>query len=418
MGSTRAGDRSQKPGQPWPLRATLVGLLTLIVGAAPAYATILTFPGTTKKSPPFPKGATLDVCIQADPDGHGRDQLLKEGIERWKKALADRGIKLKVTVMAPGAPLPKPGGIPGGKENKIVYRWVNTGQLGEMEVGPGKNDGAGQPIASGNGAKLVGGEAIIRRGLPAPGDDATKKNLIKNVGEHEFAHILGLGHDGDGAVTKHEQAGGARMLNDQDKKELNSLYGTAKSGGAKQPKGKVQKIGGGAGMGFFTYRFTFEPANAVPDADDPEHVAFMTFGVRPSLVSGVELPPGWVGLIPTDSVLTTDPFFTDDEYMVDGAPNPTPWEPGPRPTFVALRTSPTEAALDGLPEEFDPGLTLGNSSFEMTIFSPARTERPMSVWAGGELQTVSGPFVPEPASLLLFGSGFLAVAGFTRRPRS
>jgi len=405
------------PQQHRPARLSVLSLCVLVCAAPSAHASILTFSGTTRKVPPFPKGATLDVCIQADPDGLGRSQLLKEGIQKWKKRLAARGIGLTVKVLEPGDPLPKPGGTTGGQDNKIVVRWAGTGLLPNgMQIGPGVHQGAGQPIAAKGGEKLVGGEAVVWTGLPTPSDD-TKKHLLRNVGEHEFGHILGLAHEANGAVMKPVQTGDVRNFadNNPDKREFNELYGTKKTGGAKQPQGKVEKIGGGAGMGFFQYRVEFEPANAVADPDDPEHVAFMTFGVRPSLVSGLALPSGWVGLIPAGPVLISDPFFTTDDYMTNAAPNPTPWEPGPAPRFIALRTSAAEAALDGLPPDFDPALSLDNPSVELTIFSSARAERARSVWAGGELQSVSGPFVPEPSSVLLFGSGLLGLAGWRRR---
>jgi hypothetical protein len=383
----------------------LAWLLALVlVHPAAAHATPLTWGEKFKKPPAWPKKSTLCVFVQADPQGKGRDQLLKEGIEMWKDELKKRMIGLTVTIGDP----------PAGKKNVVRYHWVEegttvnimtgTGIDTKVEIKAGANDGAAFPTPSADGKTLEKGDAFVRDNLPSNTD--AQKMKIKLIGKHEFVHILGLADDKAGDVTRHLNP--SFDFNDQDIKELNSLYGTAKTGGAGKPKGNVQKIGGGAGMGFFQYKFDFEPANLIPDATDPEHVAMMTFGVKPSLVTGLDLPDGWIGLVPTGPLDISDPYFSEG-YMIDGAGVPPPWVPGSQPTFVALRTSVAEAAADGLPAGFDPGLTLDHPSFELTILSSARAERDMQVWAGGELQTVTGPFVPEPSTLLLLGAGLLGL---------
>ena len=136
--------------------------------ASDVHATPLLKGGKNGKPPAFPKNSTLCVFIQTDPKGQGRDQLLKEGVERWTKPLADRMITLVVAIGDP----------PAGKPNTIRYRWVNDGMLSNgMEIGPGKNDGAAQPTTSPDGSQLTGGEAVIRNALPSNTD--AQKNAIQ-----------------------------------------------------------------------------------------------------------------------------------------------------------------------------------------------------------------------------------------------
>ena len=390
-------------------RIVLVWLGIVVVsaslGVSSAWATPFTWAEKIKKPPAWPKSSVLNVFIQPDPKNQGRDQLLKEGVERWKELLKQRMITLNVTV----------GNPPAGAKNAIHYHWVNDGTTvnimtdirnidTKITIESGTNDGAAFPTPSKDGSTLERGDAFIRNGLAA-GSDA-QKETIRTIGQHEFVHILGLADDKAGDVTRHQNP--STQPNEHDLKELNSLYGTATTGGSGKPKGQIQQIGGGGGLGFFQYRLDFVPANAIVDPLDPEHVALVTLGIDPHVVTSLELPPGWIGLVPTGPLDPTDAFFAEG-YMLDGAGVPPPWDPQSPPDFIALRTSVAEAATDGLSADFDPALTLDNPQLQLTVFTqPGIAEGPIEVWAGGELQTVVGP-VPEPSSLILFGIGLVGV---------
>ena len=363
--------------------------------------------GRDGKGVRFPKNSVLNVFIQPDPKSQGRDQLVKEGVERWKKLLSDRMVTLNVTVGNP------PG--TGAPANVIRYRWANDGILSNgMELGPGKNDGAAQPFSSQDGSQLIGGDVVLRNALQSESD--ANKHALRNAGEHELGHVLGFADDSAGSVLKHEQTATPRDLNDRDKKELNSLYGTATSGGAKTPKGQVMKIGGGLGMGFVQYQLDFVAGNPLADSTDPEHVALVTLNIPPALVTSVEAPPGWLGFVPGGTVSIDDPFFSEG-FMLDGAGDPPPWDPNSPMAYVAFRASPEEALRDGLPPGVDPALSLDNPTLRFTLFTtPDALEGPIQVWAGGESQTVFGPVIPEPSSLWLLGIG-VGWIGFFRPSR-
>lgn len=376
-------------------------MFVLVSGyACPVQATPVTWSDKINKPLKFPKGSTLNVYIQKDPKGSGRDQLVKEGVERWIKTLGDRGIVLNVAIGDP----------PAGSKNPIGYTWQNDGFTeGGLELGSGKNDAIAGPDAVGEGdTQLTEGSAALRNALPAKTE--SDKTYLRNLAEHELTHILGLADDDKGSVTKHEQPSSARERNDQDGKEINQLYGTATTGGAATPIGIVTPAGGGTGLGFFQYHFDFLAANAVPDPNDPEHISLITLTIDPRIVTGLELPPGWIGLVPTGAVSVNDPFFAEG-YMVDATSSLPPWDPTNPMSYIALRTSVQEAIKEGLPSDFDPALTLDSPEFDIKVFTiPNVALGLVHVYAGGHLQTVAGPVpVPEPSTLLLivFGSALI-----------
>ncbi len=380
------------------LFAVLLAAFSFLIWNNEAHATPLTYGDQIVKPLTWPKNSTLNVYIQKDPKEKGRDQLVKEGVERWKATMAARMITINVTIGDP----------PAGTENEVHYKWeaedFRFDNLRKLRLG--EFDGAG--VAGYSRERLLIGKAFIHRDLPSEND--AQKEYIRNLGEHEMTHILGMADDGNGSVTNHTQPNTARALNEQDTKEINLLYGTADTGGDNKPQGMGAKIGGGASDGFYKYHFVFQPGNPLVDPTDPEHVSLINLGIDPSIVIGADLPPGWISLINPGVPSPSDPFF--DGYMEDGVGDPSVWDPLNPISYIAFRTSPEKALQDGLSPSFDPALTLDNSSFDITVFTkPGVIDQPISLWAGGELQFAEGPvLVPEPSSLflLIFGlAGFL-----------
>ncbi len=394
---------SSRLRSPWRRTAPCAILIAfaLLSALAPAQATPFTW-GNNVKPQAWPKNSTINVFVQTDPKGLGRDALVKAGVERWTKALADRMITLKVTIGDP----------PASDTSAVRYTWEADGFKAagqELGTGTGKVDGIGTTTS--DGTKLVGGSAHLRNALPAGTDQ--EKEFLRNLGEHELTHVLGLADDAAGAVTKHEQPSTSRGANAQDIKEINTLYGTANSGGGNKAQGQASRIGGGAAAGYFDFGFQFLPGNAVADPLDPEHVPLITLDIDPALVLGVQLPPGWLALVANGPIGPDDPYFVLDDYMADGGLSAPPWDPASLIPFLAFRASVEEALADGLPPGIDPALTLDNPQLPLRVFTvDGVREGPIRVWAGGEVQTVLGPrAVSEPATLLLMGAPLLLALG-------
>ena len=346
-----------------------------------------------KKGARWPSGSVINVYIEPDttkPDGVDRSQLIKEGIERWTDEMAARGVTINVTV----------GTAPAGTANVVNATWEPNGtQVGGLTLGS-ENNAIGTSSVSGD--NITGGAMYFSDDAFGEMVSGAHQDTLKNIAEHEFCHVLGLADDDKGAVTNHTQEfGEEREMNDQDKKELNDIYGTGNSSGTQNAQGVAQHTGGGAG-GAVSYRFDFVPGNPVPDPDDPEHVAFIAIGIPPEFVTDVVTPPGWIASAPQGPLTKDDPFFTTDDYMVDGTPIPTVWGGAP-PRFVALRASAAEAVTDGIPETTDAALSLDTPVLNVDlVLAPGLADCWIEVWAGGEIQIVPGPFAIGPVGGVRF----------------
>jgi hypothetical protein len=381
----------------------IFGILGISFNASIAFATPQTWGEKIVAPLSWPKNSILNAYVQPDPKNLGRDQLAKEGLERWKPLLTARGITLNVTI----------GNTPADAVNPVTYGWAqeNAVFLNSFKLNLGVNDGMGVAGTS-DGKKITAGAAYLHRDLPA-GTDA-QKTYIRNLAEHEMTHILGLADDAAGSIMEHAQSKTARAINTQDLKELNLLYGPANNGGNVKPKGGATKISGGAGLGFYEYSFVFNPANALADPNDPEHVSFISFDIDPEFITGVDVPKGWVSLIAPFTPSQNDPFFTD--YMEDGGNEILPWDTANPINYIAFRTSAAQALSDGLLFGFDPALSLENVELKFKLYTrTGLVEAPVRVWAGDDFQWVPGPAVPEPATAILFSVGLAAL--FTHRKK-
>ncbi len=370
------------------MRISGTALLLLFSTPNLTTATPFTWGDNVVKPLSFPPGTKITIYIQPDPKGLGRDGLIADGVNRWSDSLNAHNITLDVKIQAPPATQP---------DNSMTYKFVADGtSLAGDEVGPGKNDGVG--AASGNGSKLVSGQSIVRDALPAGTDD--EKNFLRNLGQHEMTHMLGLDDDDKGEVTNHLQSSAARTkadYNDRDKAELNQLYAASNTGGAQHPTGTATPAGGGAAAGYYDYAFLFQGAG--DPLSDPQHIALINLGINPAYVTSLDLPPGWIAYLRNGVVDPSDPYF--DGIFQDGAPNISPFDPLTPINYIPIRnTDPAQA------------LSITNASMNLRVHTTGPImDGTISVYAGGALQQLFGPVaIPEPASFGTAASGLLLLA--------
>lgn len=370
----------------------LIIIACFLVGNS-AVATPMDWGAEVVKPLRWSKGSTLNVYVQTDPDNKGRDALAKEGIERWKTLLSDRGITLNVSIGTP----------PAGTTNPIPVTWdtVSGGDKGEGYAGSDDVDTG----------FLDNGRIKLEKSLASTTD--ADKNFIKNLAEHELTHVLGLADDDNSNVMKHLQPSTAREFNEQDTKELNLLYGTKQTAGVNTATGNISLASYDPNIGSLKYKVSFVPGNSFQVLDDPEHVSLINIGIEPRLVKGLNLPVGWIGIMPGSSVSKSDSFFTEG-YMIDSDSSLPPWDNSRPMAYLSLRTSVQEALNDGLPIGYDPALAIDNPHFYIEfLIEPNLPLNTVHAYAGGGLQTVPGP-VPGPLPIL----GASLMFGWARKLRN
>ncbi len=336
----------------------VVGLMAVAVQATPM-SNGTDANGNPKTALKFPAGSTINIYIEADasapPD---RSALLKEGMDRWVSEMAARGITVNVTVGA--VPNPPPSNLV-----EVTFEPDGT-QLGghTLGTGEGQNDGIG--ACYDDGTKLDGGKIIIRDGLAA-GTDA-EKEYLRNLGQHEVTHVLGLADDAAGEVTNHEQGTTANTFNTTDKSEISQLYpltgqDSAQATGIVVPSGDLL---------VYDWDFTY-------DGLESDHVALILLHIEPDLVVDIIPPPGWIALNPADPAHYSLDYPFYEGYAEDWTCD--------QPLWSLDYTAPV--ALRALTEEAT--LSSSNPVVHVALIAQNAERGTIDAWAGGDVQTIEGP---------------------------
>jgi hypothetical protein len=332
------------------------------------------------------KGSTIDVYIPPDPDGKGREGLIKEGVERWIKPLADKGVTIKVTI----------GSVPAdAKKDYVLVKWADAGSVKD-NANP-DDEGSGTPIDDGKG-HIVASRIDIDRGV-------TGDTYIKNLGSHEFGHASGLADDTSSGTDKDGKPAKNVMnpkiptdkdtgFTDKDNKELDTIYADA---GGNFPQGAIAATATALGGGVYHYAYD------VTWTGGPE-IPVVQFGTNGSPVFNVS--ENGFQLLGTNAYAPTpDGWFWFDR----------------RSDFTALGYM-EDTAFVRLPADSNPPfLTFVNQmnplSAENTFYTFAfdSIAGPGTIQAyiseGENIREVAGPGpIPEPSALTLFLVGLASLA--------
>jgi hypothetical protein len=178
---------------------------------------------TVPGNPRWPRGTTIHVFVPDDP----RFNDIKMGIERWSGLLQDKGLTIDVTK----------GPVPPGATNAVAVNSVDPGSLGKDSEGHQNLAEAGPRLGNTiikNGQEtagpIIGGTLNISKDVNKNG---TESDLLKNLVEHEFGHVLGFNDEPTEEGKPHNvmdhtvEPTGTTAFTDKDKQELNSLYAGA-----------------------------------------------------------------------------------------------------------------------------------------------------------------------------------------------
>ena len=366
--------------------------------------------GTKTKSlfPRWEYNSKIHVVI--DPDPHDRNELIKEGIERWQPRFngLETGIEIVFsdsTTDSDGNPL----------ENLVRVSFKSDGASlgdGDYKTVLGERHACAMPSHPTGNPFFESGKIYIWDEY----DDAGEG--IINVSEHEFGHILGFGHyDGDvmrpiqNSDHRHQEGSGLG-LSRKDQREFYNLYGKELLLAA-EPQSEFHFVGHDPAANSFMYEVHFNPLADVPLEQQHNHLLFLD--IDPSIVTDISISPGWVALLSDGPVEpATEPFFFLDEYMV-GVPVElySQWGEGAPSRSISLRASHELAMLYGLPPDLDPGISVDTPMIEFTIHTiDGVTMSLIDVYGANDIiHQVYGPTTPEPATLLL------AILGLALLPR-
>jgi hypothetical protein len=308
------------------------------------------------------QGDTINVFIEADPDTTPPDRsaLLREGMLRWQAQMAARGVTVNVTVGDPPNP-PPAGTVSCTYEPSGTTRGDHT-----LGTGPGQDDGIGSCTGNPDDG-ITGGEIVIRDDIPA--GTAAQQEYLRNLGQHEMTHVLGLADDASGEVTSHTQDSNPNSFNDTDSSEVGMLYPLLAQD-APQGQGNTNAS---IDPNLYDWDFIY--------TGPPEgHVALITMNVAAELIVDVIPPPGWIVLNPADPLhkdLHGYPFYHD--YMEDGFPGLPPWDVN------------YTAPLAFRPLFAGEALSVFNPVVHITLITRNAKRGEMTAWAGGSVQVIEGP---------------------------
>lgn len=329
----------------------------------------------------WPANKTIRIYIQADPIATPPDvsALLQQGMQRWAAEMAPRGITIEVNVGDPPVP-PPTNVVPCTYEADGTHH--PNDPKGEGPALGNENDGIAGCDSPGGSGHIERAAIIVRRDLWAASGtdsmgnpngltDAEREEYIRNLGQHEVTHVLGLADDTAGTVTDHVQTETPNTFNDRDRQEINTLYPLLKQP-APRAEGQRQNI---PDPNFHQYNFHYQGSPF-------DHVPLIMLDIEPQLIMQIQAPPGWAVLNPADPNRTNlnHPYYQG--YLEDGRPGPAPYDADASPP-LAIR------AIGN-----NPGMTAQNPNFGFMVMTQGANLGTIAVWAGGQVQFLPGPVPP------------------------
>jgi hypothetical protein len=187
----------------------LVIAMSLLLSGKGVLATPMAWGDDVKGIPRWPILKQINIYIEANP----RSAFIKEGMSRW--AGVDF-MDVTFNIVIGPVPDPEPDNLV-----RVEYKPAGTEMPGVKDLKLNGNKGIAAPNVEvqpdGTGV-ITGATVYIQNALPF-GTDA-EKDFLRNLGQHEITHVLGLADDTDGVVTDHEQGSTPNEYNEQDLKEI------------------------------------------------------------------------------------------------------------------------------------------------------------------------------------------------------